>query len=425
MARVTIRKRPLKDNRQSLLLDYAPPLRNPKTGKPKRFEILKVFIYTQPATLLERKHNKETLELVENLRAQRQLDIQNRAYGFISERNKSSNFVDYFREYAELKRKTESDNVSMALRYFTAFIGYDLTFYEVDEFLVNDYKNFLLSGPGISRRGRPIARNTAVSYFAKFRTVLKRAYKQRLLSFDLYNETDPIPLKETHREQLEMDEFQLMANTPAASTIVKKAAIFAGLTGLRFSDVNTLRWSEVRGKEGHYVLQFIQEKTEGAEILPISDQAVELLGARGEPDELVFTGLTYSRVRYYFPKWLADAGIKKNITFHSFRHTYATLQLESGTGIYTVSKMLGHKNIKTTQIYAKVKDKLKIEATKRLQLDMSWINEPEANDDDLLVAIELPGARAQSPYCLSCPGVSTLLSPAGQSKDASPAYGKG
>lgn len=425
MARVTIRKRPLKNNRQSLLLDYAPPLRDPKTGKPKRFEILKVFIYEQPVTLLERKHNKETLEMVENLRAQRQLDIQNRAYGFISERNKSSNFVDYFREYTVLKQKSESDNVAMSLRYFIAFIGHDLTFFEVDEFLVNDYKHFLLSGPGINRRGRPIARNTAVNYFAKFRTVLKRAYKQKLLSSDLYAETDPIPWKETHREQLELDEFQLMANTAAPSTVVKKAAIFAGLTGLRFSDVYTLRWSELRGGQGHYVLQFTQEKTEGAEILPISDQAVELLGERGEPDDLVFPGLTYTRVRACFPKWLADAGITKNITFHSFRHTYATLQLELGTGIYTVSKMLGHKSIKTTQIYAKVKDKLKIEATKRLQLDMSWINEPEVIDDGLRGAMELPEASAQLSYCFSCPGVSTLLNPAGQNKDAFPVYGKG
>lgn len=56
--------------------------------------------------------------------------------------------------------------------------------------------------------------------------------------------------------------------------------------------------------------------------------------------------------------------------FHVSRHTYATLQLANGTDIYTVSKMLGHTNVKTTQIYAKVIDKKKDEATEAFKLDI-------------------------------------------------------
>ena len=67
----------------------------------------------------------------------------------------------------------------------------------------------------------------------------------------------------------------------------------------------------------------------------------------------------------------AAAGIKKHITFHCFRHSYATLQLAGGTDIYTVSKMLGHTNVKTTQIYAKIVDAKKEEATKAIQLDLN------------------------------------------------------
>lgn len=414
----------MKDGRESLLFDYAPPLRNPKTGKPQRFEILKVFVFQKPVTQLERKHNRETMEMVDNLRAQRMLDIQNRTYGFISERNKNSNFVDYFKDYIEARQKSDSDNLAMALRYFIAFIGYDLTFFEVDEFLVEDYKHFLLSGPGISRRGHTIIRNTAANYFAKFRSVLKKAYKQKLLSSDLYTETDPISWNETHREQLELDEFQLMADTPAPSGLVKRAAIFAGLTGLRFSDVATLRWSEVRGEPGRYVLQFTQEKTEGAEILPISDQAVELLGDRCEPEEKVFAGLTYSRMRHCFPKWLQNAGLTKNITFHSFRHTYATLQLELGTELYTVSKLLGHKSIKTTQIYAKVKDKMKIEASTKIKLDMSWNKKEDVNSADEQDEVGFEEVSEPSSYCFSCPAESILLNRAGQNKAAYPACDK-
>jgi site-specific recombinase XerD len=61
-------------------------------------------------------------------------------------------------------------------------------------------------------------------------------------------------------------------------------------------------------------------------------------------------------------QWCLRAGITKHITFHCGRHTFATLQLTLGTDLFTVSKLLGHSEIRTTQIYAKVIDKKKIEA---------------------------------------------------------------
>ena len=151
---------------------------------------------------------------------------------------------------------------------------------------------------------------------------------------------------------------------------MKRAALFSGFTGLRFSDVQTLTYSEVRGVAGKYYLQFTQEKTAGAEILPISDQAKELIGKLGKPDELVFKNLKYSSLRSFFIGWLSKAEIYKNITFHSFRHTHATLQIEFGTDIFTLSKMLGHKSLKSTQVYAKIVDKKKSDAAKRIVLDL-------------------------------------------------------
>lgn len=370
MPKVHIRKRRLTNGRKSLMLDFSPPLRNSKNGKPMRFEFLGLFLYEKPANIWERQHNSETKELVETIRAQRQLDIQNRKFGFMSDRVRNTSFVDYFKDYTESRQDTESDNYAMAYRYFIAFAGHDVVFTDLEEFFCVDYRNFLLSGPGISRRGRPINRNTAASYFAKFRSALKQAYKQKLLTEDLYAIVDAISPKETHREQLELDEFQQLVDTPAKSDLIKRAAICSGLTGLRFSDIQTLYWSEVRGTFGKYHLQFTQEKTEGAEILPISDQAVEVMGERGEPRERVFPGLSYSSMRECFKSWLKNAGISKNITFHSFRHTYATLQLELGTELLTVSKLLGHRSVKTTLVYTKVKDKMKIEAANRIKLKL-------------------------------------------------------
>ena len=110
--------------------------------------------------------------------------------------------------------------------------------------------------------------------------------------------------------------------------------------------------------------------------MPISEQAYSFTEGTENPkdmpqDEPVFEGLKYSAYhnKHLF-QWIGAAGITKNITFHSFRHTYATLQLFHGTDIYTVSKMLGHKDLKTTQIYAKIVDDTKRKAANKIKLDM-------------------------------------------------------
>jgi integrase len=120
--------------------------------------------------------------------------------------------------------------------------------------------------------------------------------------------------------------------------------IFSALTGLRWSDVEKLVWSEVQYSETNcYRIRFTQKKTKGTETLPISEQAYHISGERGELEENVFTGLKYSAwLNQKLARWAMRAGITKHITFHCFRHTFATLQLTLGTDIYTVSKMPGH-----------------------------------------------------------------------------------
>lgn len=85
----------------------------------------------------------------------------------------------------------------------------------------------------------------------------------------------------------------------------------------------------------------------------------------------MFAGLTDpSWINRPVKKWVEAAGISKHITFHCFLHSYATLQLAGGADIYTVSKMLGHTNVRTTQVYAKVVDEKKEKATETIKLDL-------------------------------------------------------
>ena len=96
-----------------------------------------------------------------------------------------------------------------------------------------------------------------------------------------------------------------------------------------------------------------------------------MLGDRDDKDERVLKGLKYSAWHNLkLQQWMLRAGISKTITFHCARHTYATLQLTLGTDIYTVSKLLGHKELKTTQVYAKIIDDKKKEAAGKIKLDL-------------------------------------------------------
>lgn len=106
--------------------------------------------------------------------------------------------------------------------------------------------------------------------------------------------------------------------------------------------------------------------------MPISEQAFQLCGEPGKPNKLVFEDLPDpSWISRPLDRWIKAAGISRKITFHCFRHTFATLQLTNGTDIYTVSKMLGHTNVKTTQIYAKVVDRKKQKAANTIKLNIS------------------------------------------------------
>jgi integrase len=132
-----------------------------------------------------------------------------------------------------------------------------------------------------------------------------------------------------------------------------------------------MKWSEIQETNGQFTLKYIIQKTNKYDELPISAQAVQLCGERKEPDKLIFEGLVYSAyANKALAQWLGTAGITRNVTFHCFRHTFATLQLASGTQITTIQKMLAHKSLNTTLVYAKTLEEAKREAAEKIKLNI-------------------------------------------------------
>ncbi|MEP6465852.1 MAG: site-specific integrase [Parafilimonas sp.] len=370
MIKVKLRSKPITGNRQTLYLDFYPAIAHPETGKLTRRDFLGLYIIEKPKTPLDKIQNKETFALAENIRSKRQLEIQAGSFDFLKKKTNDVNFIEYFNTLSKKQKESNIDTWISAGKYLKKFAGEQMQSSKIDENFCNDFKDFLLNSK--SKRNTNLSQNSCHSYFARFRVALKQGFKDGILTSDLYEKIKPIKQDETNREYLSMEELQTLANTSCSMPVLKKAALFSALTGLRFSDIQKLLWSEIRysKNEGHF-LQFKQQKTKGAEVLPISEQANSILGEKGLPDQRAFEGLIYSAyVNVHLKQWVLKAGILKPITFHSFRHTFATLQLSLGTDLYTVSKMLGHREIETTQIYAKVIDKTKREAANKIILDL-------------------------------------------------------
>lgn len=400
--KVKLRRKPISGNKESLYLDFWPPITNRETGEPTRREFLKMYLFAplkakgkkkkddddikQPVyskdkliNAQQKKHNTDTLSIAEGIRQKKEHELNKPEVYNEYELDKlkkrklgERDFLQYFKELTNQHTGSSYYNWEIVYSYLKDYSGDNLKFASVNEKFCNDFRNYLLNAKGRKKTKKILEQNSASVYFSKFKAALRQAYKDGYLQEDLSVKIESIKEVETHRNYLTIDELNKLVKTDCSSPVIKSAALFSALTGLRFSDIMKLVWGEIEFNEATgYIIKFRQKKTKGIEIQPISEQAYSLLGERKEPTDKVFEGLEYSAYyNKFLYQWIGAAGITKEITFHCFRHTFATLQLSEGTDIYTVSKMLGHRNIQTTQIYTKVVDKLKQEAASRIKLDM-------------------------------------------------------
>ena len=376
--KVALRTKAISGNRHSFYLDFYPAIQHPETGQPTRREFLGLYLFDKPKNQFDKTHNAETKSIAESIRQQRdnQLNKPEIYSDFEKEQLKikakgEQSFIKYFKHLADKRKASNHDNWVSAFHYLEKYANGDLKFADLNENFCNGFKDYLLTSPSNRSSKKVLSQNSAVSYFNKLKATLKQAFKDGLIQTELNAKIAPVKQAETRRNFLTIEELNTLVKTECAMPVLKQAALFSALTGLRFSDIQKLIWGELEFIEGQgYFIHFDQQKTKGVEVMPISEQAFNLLGQRKGNNDIVFEGLIYSAyTNSILFKWLVKAGITKDITFHCFRHTYATLQLSNGTDIYTVSKMLGHRELKTTQVYAKIIDQTKRTATNKIKLD--------------------------------------------------------
>jgi integrase len=342
-------------------------------GKKVRYQWLKLYLYESPKTNLEKEHNKETLKLAESIKAKRTLDFQTTKNGFVSAERGKIDFLDFFEKMVNQKSNISEGNGGnwkSTLKHLKTYLnGDDSPIEQIDDHFLEGFRDYLLGLTITSERGR-LNINSAASYLNKVKASLKEAFMNKMIKENPCLRVKSIKQVQGHRQFLTLEELQKLAATPCETLLLKKAFLFSALTGLRWSDVKAITWDKIHYSETDgYSIQFTQKKTKQTEVLPVAEQAIKLLGER--TSDSPFGALSYNSWKNSKLKdWIEAAGITKRITFHCARHSFATLQLSLNTDIYTVSKMLGHKNLRTTEIYAKVIDKRKIEAAGRMPILM-------------------------------------------------------
>ena len=326
-------------------------------------------------------NDRETMFYADSVRKLRQreydnIELYNELDQIQAEQKEKSqvNFVKYFEALIKIRHKNNSESIKInwerAIDFLISYEGSEIPFSKIDIKFCENFKTFLLNAPRGGNKNGKLSQNSASTYFSVFKAALKQAFIDGYFTTDIAAKIKGIPSEESRREYLTIDELNTLVETPCENDVLKRAALFSALTGLRHSDIQKLKWNEISLDNNQPRINFTQKKTKGVEYMPISQQSLELCGEPKSPNDLVFENLTNPAwINRPLKTWVAKAGINKNITFHCFRHTFATLQLSSGTDIYTVSKMLGHTNVKTTQVYAKVIDEKKNKAAEAIQLN--------------------------------------------------------
>lgn len=251
----------------------------------------------------------------------------------------------------------------------TAYNGKDITLSQIDKDFCQGFAAYL-KGTGKQWSGK-LSPNTSALYYKSFEAAMNEAYKKGVILVNpaaLVDNSEKPQGEPAERDYLTAEELKTLAAAKCPNEQVRAAFLFSCFCGLRLSDIEGLTWGAICKDGNAWQLEIRMQKTRQIIYLPLSDAARRFIPERGEKgaDDLVFDLPKRITTQMDIRTWVKRAGIAKKISFHCARHTFATLALTQGADLYSISKLLGHTNIATTQIYAAIIDQRKQEAANLL-----------------------------------------------------------
>ena len=366
---VRIRFKKLQNGNQSIYLDVY------RDGA-RQYDFLKLYIVPERNDG-DKAKNRETLDLANKIKAKKILELDNVEHGFekVDAEKKKVSVISYITDIAEKRQKDGAMSMYYRMRglcnHLAKYKGKNIIFKQVTKDFCRGFNEYLKTAKS-DKSGGTLTVGSQCNYSDLLSVVLNIAMQDgHLLNnpMKMLSRGERPKQPESDREFLTIEELRQLVSTPCHKPMVKQAFLFTCFSGLRFSDVRALKWGDFQmDNEGYNVIRYTQKKTKKNEYLQVSTEAMKFLPERGaaQDNDTIFTLSQNGYINQTLAGWALASGIKKRVTFHVGRHTNATLLLSLGAPIETVSKLLGHSDIKTTQIYAKVVDANKRVAVRRL-----------------------------------------------------------
>lgn len=337
----------------------------------RTYDYLKLYLVpeTDQAAKLQ---NKQTMEAVYAIKAQRILQITNGAAGIKKDLRNKMRLVDWLKIYQDRQVNKGKRGAKRWVRTMIFVIegydgGKDATLADIDHQWLTDFMIYLMNDY-VTYKKTKLTNGTVDNYLRCLKAAFNVAVEEGIMPTNPMLALDRSHLKGAtyEREFLSVEEVKKLIDTPCRRPDIKGAFLFSCFCGLRISDVRSLQWKHVVTTGEKMYLKITQFKTRRPLTIPLSRQAIKWMPERADAgeDDYIFPPL--SKNMTVLDDWAKEAGIKKHVTFHVSRHTFATMELTMGADIYTTSKLLGHTSVATTQIYAKVINSKKEEAVSLL-----------------------------------------------------------
>lgn len=375
--KVEIKVRMLTAGNRSLYLEYY------ETGFRKR-ENLHLYLVPDDAPNA-RKLNEQTYRKAQEIQAQRILtppSFEKKKQREENEAAKTTTWLQWCDDYVQCAMLNGNcqkmiQHKDVVRRRIEAFLKRakktDVLLKDVDKDMVSGlfrYMRNYRNRKQIKTNGGKLAAYTLVLFEETVKAIFNKAVRDGLIAFNPVQELtreERFHAPDKHREYLTADELKrFLAVEPQTymEEVVQRAFGFSCMTGLRLGDMQRLHWSDIKDVNGVQTVLVIQHKTKRPVAVPLNALALSLLPARPENGE---NGIIFPLVKKpdnvakYVRRIKDKAGIEKDFTYHSSRHSAATLAITAGAEFYSVSKILGHGSIASTQVYAKVNMEKKVE----------------------------------------------------------------
>ncbi|MDR0409327.1 MAG: site-specific integrase [Spirochaetaceae bacterium] len=307
----------------------------------------------------DRAQNKEMRKLAEVCRAKKEMRLVSGEWNIKDSEAGRISIAEYAAKIAAMPNRSEV--IAACAKKLESYAGGRTQTGAISAAWIKDFQDYLKTNTGL-------ALSSAAAYSNALRAILNQAVKDNILIKNPATGVSNLKAPEKSVSFLTTPEMRALfscADNPKRAETAK-AFFFGCYTGLRISDLRTLEWGQINKSP----LQIIkrQKKTKSEVCIPLSATAWALINDEKEhrEDENIFKLPSETATYIILEKWAKDADIKKNLTWHMARKTFATQSLDHGAEIYTVAKLLGHRGLNQVARYAEATDKLKRAAVDRL-----------------------------------------------------------